>query len=123
MEVLPVDVANLPATLLQTAYPQGFEAFTPPHVDLIALKSLTDTYPLRKDYLKARSSEQSLQTSGLDFILKVFMALASAVGCGRAPAEQTMSVQLPGFKILPKAETDASSQKPCSLPAVQNVEA
>ena len=126
VEVLPVDVANFPHALLNTAYPHGFEPFTPAHVDLIALKSLTDTYPLRKDNLKARSNEQSLQpssSSSADTLLKGIMAIASAVGCGRAPAEQPRSVELPGFKLLQKPQADVSCRKPSEAPALLDVEA
>lgn len=124
VEVLPVDVANFPAALLKTAYPQGFAAFTPAHVDLIALKSLTDTYPLRKDNLKTKSTEQALQMpSSSDCFLKGILAIASVVGANSVPAEQARSVQLPGFKLLQKAETDASARKPSEVLALQDVPA
>ena len=95
-EVLPVDVANFPHALLNTAYPHGFEPFTPAHVDLMALKSLTDTYPLRKDNLKARSNEQSLQPvcpqlsaeiQCLQGLYKVILAWLKAKRCRDASEE------------------------------------
>ena len=93
-------------------------------MDLIALKSLTDTYPLRKDNLKARSNEQSLQpssSSSADTLLKGLKAIT--VGCGRAPAEQPRSVELPGFKLLQKPQADVSCRKPSEAPALLDVEA
>ena len=48
LQVLPTNVADCPAELMQVAFPQGFESYTPPGFQLAHYEEVVRRFPLRR---------------------------------------------------------------------------
>lgn len=105
LEKLPLDVSECPAEILATAYPKGFRRFEPEGVDLVQLRVLTETFPLRKTNRAAPAHQLALQTGGhggVDLIKGLFSLYDRARSSGSL--EEKQSSDLPGFRLLQKTK-------------------
>ena len=105
LEKLPLDVSECPAEILATAYPKGFRRFEPEGVDLVQLRVLTETFPLRKTNRAAPAHQLALQTGGhggVDLIKGLFSLYDRARSSGSL--EEKHSSDLPGFRLLQKTK-------------------
>ena len=105
LEKLPVDVSECPAEILATAYPKGFRRFEPAGVDLVQLRALAETFPLRKTNRAAPAHQLALQSGGhgtVDLIKGLFSWVDRARSSGSL--EENQSSDLPGFRILQKSK-------------------
>ena len=105
LEKLPLDVSECPAEIMATAYPKGFRRFEPAGVDLVQLRVLTETFPLRKTNRAAPAHQLALQTGGHGTVdlIKGFFSLVDRARSSDS-LEENQSSDLPGFRILQKSK-------------------
>ena len=121
LEVLPRDVASMPGSLLDQAFPHGFTAFDLHRNVFDFVLQQGASFPLRKTHRAAPSSRLPVQNLALPDWGSVFAGALSR-SLSNLGVDREIEKELPGFKLLdPKDKTskhvplaleDAKTDKP-----------
>ena len=125
MPVLPDNVEECPASVLRSAFPNGWKAALPKSKGIAEVFRLGRTWPLRITHVVASAAKNAEPSQEMAMLPSAFIGMAATVArqTTMALAESlTKEEELPGFKLLRPAHVapnTASASTP-SVPALMD---